>query len=66
MRPAIPERKPMNDACEMPLNNATAAEIQKILAMARCIAVVGLSDNPDRDSHQVAFICGNMDIALYR
>ena len=44
----------MNDACEMPLDNAMLGEIQGILATARCIAVVGLSDNPDRDSHQVA------------
>ena len=44
----------MNDACEMPLNNATPGEIQGILATARCIAVVGLSDKPDRESHQVA------------
>ena len=44
----------MADACEMPLENATPAEIRDIFASARTIAVVGLSDKPDRDSHRVA------------
>ena len=44
----------MSDACEMPLENATPEEIRAILASARTIAVVGLSDKPDRDSHHVA------------
>jgi uncharacterized protein len=44
----------MNSACEMPLNNATSAEVREILKQARTIAVVGLSDKPDRDSHHVA------------
>ena len=44
----------MSEACEMPLENATPNEIHEILASARTIAVVGLSDKPDRDSHRVA------------
>ena len=44
----------MSDACEMPLENATPDEIREILGSARTIAVVGLSDKPDRDSHRVA------------
>jgi predicted CoA-binding protein len=44
----------MSDACELPLANATPDEIRQILATARTIAVVGLSDNPNRDSHRVA------------
>ena len=45
---------PMNDACEMPLINATSDEIRDILLTSRTIAVVGLSNNPDRSSHRVA------------
>lgn len=44
----------MSSACEMPLTNATTDEIREILATAHTIAVVGLSDNPERSSHQVA------------
>lgn len=44
----------MSDTCEMPLENATPDEIRAILASARTIAVVGLSDKPDRDSYRVA------------
>jgi predicted CoA-binding protein len=44
----------MSEACEMPLQNATADEIRDILKTAKVIAVVGLSDKPDRDSHHVA------------
>jgi uncharacterized protein len=44
----------MADTCEMPLNNASPAEVGKLLKTARTIAVVGLSDNPERDSHRVA------------
>ena len=44
----------MSDACEMPTENATPDEIRAILASARTIAVVGLSDKPDRDSYRVA------------
>jgi len=41
-------------SCEVPLSNPNDAEIDRILATARIIAVVGLSDKPDRDSHKVA------------
>jgi predicted CoA-binding protein len=44
----------MSDACEMPLKNATPAEVRQILSLGRTVAVVGLSDKPDRDSHRVA------------
>jgi predicted CoA-binding protein len=44
----------MSDACEMPRSNATTEEVREILRSARTIAVVGLSDKPDRDSHRVA------------
>ncbi len=44
----------MSDTCEMPLHNASPNEIQQLLRTARTIAVVGLSDKPDRDSHRVA------------
>jgi predicted CoA-binding protein len=40
--------------CDLPLSNASDAEIARILASARTIAVVGLSDKPDRESHKVA------------
>ncbi len=38
----------------MPRQNATPAEVRRILESARTIAVVGLSDKPERDSHRVA------------
>jgi predicted CoA-binding protein len=44
----------MSDACEFPLQNATPQEIRDILEGTRVIAVVGLSDKPDRASHHVA------------
>lgn len=44
----------MSDACEMPLENATPAEVREILTTAKTVAVVGLSDKPDRDSYRVA------------
>src|SRR5262245_41993765 len=44
----------MSECCEMPLQNATPDEIRDILKTAKVIAVVGLSDKPDRDSHRVA------------
>ena len=44
----------MSEACEMPRENATAEEIRDILRTSRTVAVVGLSDKPDRDSHHVA------------
>jgi uncharacterized protein len=44
----------MSDSCETPLENATSEEIREILKSAKVIAVVGLSDKPDRDSYHVA------------
>lgn len=44
----------MSDACEMPSVNATSQEVREVLASARTVAVVGLSDKPDRDSYRVA------------
>jgi predicted CoA-binding protein len=41
-------------SCEFPLSNASDPEIDAVLAAARTIAVVGLSDKPDRDSYRVA------------
>jgi predicted CoA-binding protein len=44
----------MSEACELPLENATPDEIRDILRTAKTVAVVGLSDKPDRDSYHVA------------
>ena len=44
----------MNETCELPLQNATSAEIRDILSAAKIVAVVGLSNKPERDSYGVA------------
>jgi predicted CoA-binding protein len=44
----------MSDSCETPLSNAASQEIRDILENAKTIAVLGLSDKPDRDSYRVA------------
>jgi predicted CoA-binding protein len=44
----------MPDFCELPLSNATPADIAALLRSTRTIAVVGLSEKPDRASHYVA------------
>ena len=44
----------MSDACEIPLHNAGREEVRALLKSARTVAVVGLSDKPERDSHHVA------------
>ncbi len=44
----------MSEGCEIPLHNATSEEVRALLKDARTIAVVGLSDKPDRDSYHVA------------
>jgi hypothetical protein len=44
----------MSATCELPLTNATPDEIRQLLATARTIAIVGLSDKPERDSFRVA------------
>jgi hypothetical protein len=38
----------------MPVSNATSGELRRILRTYKTVAVVGLSDRPDRDSHRVA------------
>lgn len=44
----------MAQECEFPKANATTEEIRGILKSAKTIAVVGLSDKPDRPSYHVA------------
>src|SRR5437588_4627498 len=44
----------MPDFCEMPSKNATPREIADLLRSVHTIAVIGLSDKPDRPSHHVA------------
>jgi len=44
----------MNETCELPLQNATSAEIRDILGAAKVVAVVGLSNKLERDSYGVA------------
>ncbi len=41
-------------SCEFPLSNASDGKIGQILRSVKTIAVVGLSDKPDRDSYMVA------------
>lgn len=44
----------MSEVCEIPLENATPDEVRQLLETTRVIAVVGLSEKPDRPSHVVA------------
>lgn len=44
----------MTEACEFPKSNATSEEIKKILRSYKTVAVVGLSDKPERPSYRVA------------
>ena len=44
----------MNEECELPTTNATSDEVREVLSTAKVVAVVGLSDKPDRDSYHVA------------
>jgi uncharacterized protein len=41
-------------SCEMPESNPLEIEIKEILENSKTIAVVGLSDKPERDSYEVA------------
>lgn len=42
-----------NETCELPDGNPPDAEIESILRGSRTIAIVGISDNPERDSNRV-------------
>ncbi len=44
----------MSESCEFPVTNADDAEVRQILALSRVIAIVGMSDKPERDSYMVA------------
>lgn len=44
----------MDAACEMPDQNASSDEVRQILTQYKVIAVVGLSDKPDRPSYGVS------------
>jgi predicted CoA-binding protein len=44
----------MTERCEVPRENATTDEVRRILTTARTVAVVGLSDKPERASYRVA------------
>ena len=41
-------------SCEFPLSNASDQEIERLMRTVKTIAVVGLSEKPDRDSYVVA------------
>jgi predicted CoA-binding protein len=43
-----------NESCEFPESNPLDDAIRKILQNSKTIAIVGLSDNPERDSYKVA------------
>ncbi len=40
--------------CELPRVNSNPEEIREILSEVKTIAVIGLSPNPEKDSHKVA------------
>lgn len=44
----------MSEQCELPLINASSDDVRALLQVARTIAIVGLSDKPDRPSYDVA------------
>ena len=44
----------MSKVCELARNNATNEEMKQILSTVKVIAVVGLSDKPERDSYRVS------------
>jgi uncharacterized protein len=45
--------------CELPDSNPPSEEIREILESMKTVAVVGLSDNPGRESNQVAVYLKN-------
>ncbi|MGA1796927.1 MAG: CoA-binding protein [bacterium] len=44
----------MDQVCELPLENADSEEIRDILQRFRSVAVIGVSGNNEKASHQVA------------
>jgi uncharacterized protein len=44
----------VKQTCEMPDINPTSNEIEKILTESKTIAIVGLTDKPDKDSYRIA------------
>ena len=42
------------NACEFPTVNSNKEEIRKIFDTVKSIAIIGLSPNPEKDSHRVA------------
>lgn len=44
----------MEGECEFPKQNATTAEIREILTSFKRVAVIGVSDKPERPSYRVA------------
>jgi predicted CoA-binding protein len=42
------------EECEFPTVNSNDTEIKKILEETKTIAIIGLSPNPEKDSHRVA------------
>jgi predicted CoA-binding protein len=45
---------PEQSACELPRGNPPAEEIRRLLETIRTVAIVGVSDKPERDSYRVA------------
>lgn len=44
----------MSEACEFPQKNADSGEVKEILLSSKTVAVVGISDKPERPSYHVA------------
>jgi len=54
----------MNEECQFPQSNATTEEIKAILKNYKKVAMVGLSDKPDRPSYHVAEYLQNHGYAV--
>jgi len=50
--------------CEFPSVNSNKKEIQEIFSIVKTIAVIGLSPNPQKDSHQVALYLQNQGFKI--
>ena len=48
-----------DQSCEMPDSNPVPENIKELLQSSKTIAIVGLSDNPERDSNKVAVYLKN-------